>query len=545
MTAITLVAALLIQAAPQPHEHAPVAAPADTVPLYDNLGDHHFPVTVADARVQAYFDQGLRLYYAFNHQEAIRSFREAQRLDEGCAMCWWGEALAWGPNINLPMDSAAAVAAWNAIRHARAEIDVETPEERALVEALTVRYAADAPADRAALDSAYARAMGGLRRRFPDHVEAPVLHAEAVMNLSPWEYWTKDGRPRPETPDLLASLESVLERRADHPGACHFFIHAVEAAHPERAVPCAERLAALMPGAGHLVHMPGHIYIRVGRYADAIRANEHAVHADETWIQDQRPSMGVYTAGYYPHNYDFLAFAASMAGREEQAIEAAYKVQELIPEEMFGEISFLEHWWARPLQMQVRFARWDEILGEPEPAEGLSHAAALRHYARGRAYAARGDRRAAEAELAALREAARDPRLEGVGMEFNLSRDLLAIAERVLGGHVAELEGDAERAVALLGEAARLEDALVYGEPPEWSIPVRHDLGAMLLRMGRPAEAERAYREDLRRFPENGWALGGLAEALRAQDRTDEARRVEARLRAAWPGVPTGTAGGR
>jgi tetratricopeptide (TPR) repeat protein len=322
----------------------------------------------------------------------------------------------------------------------------------------------------------------------------------------------------------------------DHPGACHFFIHAVEAVDPDRAVPCAERLASLMPGAGHLVHMPGHIYIRVGRYADAIAANEHAVHADESWIQDQRPGMSVYTAGYYPHNYDFLAFAAAMAGRRAQSLEAARKVQALVPVEMMGDegMSFLQHWWARPLQIQVRFGLWSEILSSEAPPAGHAHTRALWHYARGRALAATGRAAEARAELAALREAASDPTLVDVGMEFNLSTDLLAVAEHVLAGAVAEAEGDTARAVALLQRAAELEDALTYGEPPEWTVPVRHDLGAVLLRAGRAAEAEEAYRQDLARFRESGWSLDGLARALRAQGRDAEATEVEARFRRAW-----------
>src|SRR5690606_5372717 len=384
---MTLIAAPMRQTAGHQQHASAAPAPADRVPLYENLGSHHYPVTAAAPEVQAYFDQGLRLYYAFNHAEAIRSFRQAQRVDPSCAMCWWGEAMAFGPNINLPMDAAAGAAAWTATVRAVEALDEETETERALVRALKTRYAAEPPADRAALDSAYARAMADVSRRFPNDPEVAVLHGEAVMNLSPWSYWTPEGQARPGIAEALGGFERVLSSNENHPGACHFYIHAVEAVDPDRAVPCAERLAALMPGAGHLVHMPGHIYIRVGRYADAIAANEHAVHADESWIQDQRPGLGVYTAGYYPHNYDFLAFAASMAGRRSQALEAAERVRGLISVEMFGApgMSFLEHSWAWPLQMQVRFARWDDILEEPAPQAGLSHARALWHYARGRA----------------------------------------------------------------------------------------------------------------------------------------------------------------
>lgn len=512
------------------------AAGADTVPLYDDLGDHHFAVTTTTPEAQRYFDQGLRLYYAFNHAEAVRSFREAQRLDPECAMCFWGEALAWGPNINLPMDSAAGVAAHTAVTEAQAVDDDETPLERGLIAALAARYAAVPPSDRAHLDSAYTGAMAELLRQHPGHPEVAVLYGESLMDLRPWDYWTEQGDPQPGIADALARFERVTADDPEHPGACHFFIHAVEAEYPERAVACAERLADLMPGAGHLVHMPGHIYIRVGRYADAIRANEHAIHADETYIRDQRPGAGMYTVGYYPHNYDFLAFAAAMAGRSGMAIESAEKVAALIPDEMLGApgMGFTEHWSTRSLQMRIRFGRWDEILSSPAPREDLRHARGMWHYARGRALAARGEAAAAEAELAEVEAAAADPALEGVRMEFNSSHDILGVAAAVLAGRIAGARGDLDEAVQQLTEAVRREDALLYGEPPEWSIPARQELGSVLLAGGRPEEAERVYREDLDRFRENGWSLAGLLEALRAQGRMEEAEQVEARLAAAW-----------
>lgn len=545
----TVLALLVLQAGAHQHQAPAPAQADDPIPLYDNLGDHHYAVTTASPQVQAYFDQGLRLYYAFNHEEAVRSFREAQRLDPGCGMCWWGEALALGPNINMPMEPTAESAAWRAVRRAREVLDAETPVERALVEALTTRYGQPPRADlRASLDSAYSLATASVARRFPQDTEAAVLWAESVMDLSPWSYWNGDGTPRGGMGAALARLESVMVRSPDHPGACHFYIHAVEAVDPDRALPCAERLAALMPGAGHLVHMPGHIYIRVGRYADAIAANEHAVHADERWIQDQRPGMGVYTAGYYPHNYDFLAFAASMAGRREQATLAARQVRDLIPVEMLGMpgMAFLQHWWARPLQIQVRFGLWEEILTSAGPPSGMGeHAEGLWRYARGRALVALGRPEGARAELERLQALASSPDLEGVRMEFNEARDLLAIAELVLAGRLAEAEGDTSRALSLIRRAVELEDALTYGEPPEWSVPVRHELGEVLLRAERFREAEAVYRADLGRFRENGWALRGLTEALEAQGRIEEAREVEARLRRAWAGadVPLATPG--
>jgi tetratricopeptide (TPR) repeat protein len=301
-------------------------AQADRVPapLYDDLGAHGYAVQTTDPEAQRYFDQGMRLYYAFNHAESIRSFEEAAAIDPSCAMCYWGIALAYGPNINAPIDSASSVAAHEAVQKA-VQAAPSDARERALIEALATRYSATPPADRAPLDSAYSRAMGDVARQYPDDLEIATLYAESVMDLSPWNYWT-NGQPRAQTNEILAHLENVIMQNPQHPGACHFYIHAVEAAQPDRAVACAERLASLMPGAGHIVHMPAHIYIRVGRWADAIRANEHAVHTDESYISDQQPAPGVYTMGYYPHNYHFLSFAAFMAGQAEQAIGAARAV---------------------------------------------------------------------------------------------------------------------------------------------------------------------------------------------------------------------------
>jgi tetratricopeptide (TPR) repeat protein len=530
LVALAIVVLPAGRAQAQEHEHAAPAPAAGGVPLYDDLGSHHYAISSRAPMVQEYFDQGLRLYYAFNHAESVRAFEEAVRRDPACAMCYWGIALAHGPNINAPMDSAAGVAAWAAIERAREQSAHASAEERALIEALAVRYAADPPADRAALDSAYARALGDVVRRYPENREAAVLYAEALMDLRPWSYWTRAGEPEPGTTELLAMLERVMAANPGHPGACHFYIHAVEAAYPERAVPCAERLAQLMPGAGHLVHMPGHIYIRVGRYMDAIRANEHAVHADESYIRDQAPGVGIYTAGYYPHNYDFMAFASAMAGRAGQSLGAAAKVRELVPAEMLDVpgMTFLQQFVMRPMQFRVRFGRWQEILAEPEPAAGLLHARGLWHYARGRAFLAQGDEARAQAELARLAWITANPALEGVHLEFNEALPVLLIARHVLAGVVSAASGDFDTAIAELRTAADIEDGLTYGEPPEWPMPVRHDLGAVLLAAGRPADAETAYREDLRRFPANGWSLTGLAASLEQQGRTDEAARVRA-----------------
>ena len=522
----------------QDAEHAGHGGPAAAgVPLIEGLGTLHRPISSKNPETQKYFDQGLRLTYAFNHLEAIRAFEEAARRDPTCAICWWGVAFGYGGNINLPMDSASAVAAHAALQKAQRLAPGAAENERAFIEALAKRYDGTV-VNQAARDTAYAAAMTNLAARYPDDLDALTLHADAIMNLSPWYYWDGE-QPRPQTGAMLASLEGALARDSMHPGACHLFIHAVEAVDPERAVPCAERLADMMPAAGHLVHMPGHIYIRVGRYADAIAANEHAVHADETYIQDRRPDAGVYTLGYYPHNYDFLAFAAAMSGRGAQAVEASDKQASVIPIEVAGApgMAFMQGHLTRRLQMRVRFARWDEILASPELPAELPYARVIQHYARGRAFAAKGDLAGAKAELAKLQAAAKEPRLAEIRLEFNSTQAVARIAERVLAGTVAAAEGKHDVAIAALREAAALEDGLTYGEPPEWSVPVRHDLGAVLLAAGKPAEAEKAYREDLKRFPANGWSLKGLELALRAQNRTADADAAATELKAAWNGA--------
>jgi len=312
------------------HDAHAVRQSGSTVPLFEDLGSHHMAISTRVAAAQQYFDQGMRLVYGFNHPEAIRAFDEAARLDADCAICHWGAALAYGPHVNSPMDSASGVAAYQHLREAIALKPRASARERAFIDALVKRYGSPPPADRAKLDSAYARAMGDVVRRYPKDLDAATLYAEALMDLRPWNYYRKDGSPYPGTDVVLAQLERVMKADPDHPGACHYYIHAVEAVAPEKAVACAEHLASLMPGAGHIVHMPGHIYIRVGRYDDAIKANEHAVHTDETYIEREKPS-GLYPIGYYPHNLHFLAFAASMAGRSAEAIDAARKTGEKIP----------------------------------------------------------------------------------------------------------------------------------------------------------------------------------------------------------------------
>ncbi|MCP9928093.1 hypothetical protein [Cyanobium sp. CH-040] len=530
-TLVPLLAGLVLAA---PFSLAQVQEP----PLYDNLGSHHYPLSIRDPRAQAYFDQGLRLYYAFNHQEAIRAFRHAAALDPSCALCHWGEALAWGPNINLPMDREAGLMAWAALQRARATLASASAKERDLIQALSVRYVADPAEERSSLDAAWAEALRQLVSRYPDDMDLRTLHVEALMNLSPWHYWNKDGSARETTGEILQQLETVLQTAPNHPGANHFYIHAIEEVHPERAVQAAERLAGLMPGAGHIVHMPGHIYVRVGRYRDAITANEHAIHADETYIRDQRPGFGMYLAGYYPHNYDFLAFAASMIGLRDQALAATETMRTLSPKEMLRApgMTFLQHHRTRHLQMKVRFSQWESILAEPAPAADLGHARGLWAYARGRALIARGELEEARRRLADLRALAGDPELSAQRLEFNTSGTVLAIAADVLEAHLAAADGDVRSARRHFIHAVSLEDGMVYGEPPEWTVPVRQDFGVFLLEVGEDAAAERIFREDLKRFPANGWSLDGLARSLRGQGRLREAQVTSAELRRTWEG---------
>ena len=517
------------------HEHpeARSTGSTDEAPLYDNLGKYHRAISTDVELAQAYFDQGLRLQYAFNHGEAIRSYREAVRLDPSCAMCWWGIALALGPNINAPMDSAAGAEAWVAVTTARDLVTDGPAAEQALIEALAHRFAADPVAERPPLDSAYASAMGVVSASFPDDPDALTLYGASLMNLSPWFYWTGDygnREPRPDTPTMLSSFERALELNPDHPGACHYYIHSVEAAYPEKAVECADHLARLMPGAGHLVHMPGHIYIRVGRYADAVTQNEHAVHADETYIQDQRPG-GLYPMAYYPHNYHFMWFAATLAGMSDKALYAARQVAPKVPLEVAKQIYWIQNVLVLPQLTMVTFGDWEGVLAEPMPPEELHNATAMAHYSRGIAFAATRRSAEARAELEAVRQ---------IGTEIGATDEsegpeiVVAIAGHALAGEIALRTGDPDTAVGHLRVAARLEDGMLYDEPPVWYNPIRHSLGRALLEADRPAEAEECYREDLERFPANGWSLLGLAEALEAQGKNAEAEATREEFRAAW-----------
>lgn len=501
-------------------------APRDTVPLYTDLGSHHRAISTRVPNAQRYFDQGLRLVFGFNHGESIRAFTEAARLDPTCAMCYWGIAYAYGPHVNAGMDSASGVAAYAAAQKAQSLARNASVPERAYISAVVKRYARVPPANRAGLDSAYATAMCDVSRRYADDLDAAALCAEAMMDLRPWNYWKQpSGEPYPGTSEIVSKLEGVLQRNPNHPGACHYYIHAIEAVRPDKAVACAERLAALMPGVGHMVHMPAHIYIRVGRYNEAVESNIHAVHTDEVYIEGQKP-QGVYPIGYYPHNVHFLSFAATMAGRSAQALDAARTLGTKANLDVARVVPMVQTFVPFLDLTLVNFGRWDEVLAQPLPPTDLKYASTMAHYARGVAFAATGKPADATTELDAVKKLAAAASPD--------DKPVFEIAMHALMGEIAQRGGRLDEAAAHFKAAVAIEDAGLYFEPPTWYYPIRHSLGAVLLRTGRPAEAEVVYREDLKRFPENGWSLFGLMQALRAQGKATEALAVDARFRAAW-----------
>ena len=515
-------------------------APQSDVPLYQDLGSLHRTVTTSSRDAQAYFDQGLRLYYGFNQAEAVRAFAEAARLDTSCAMCWAGLALAWGPNINIPMDSAGAAHAHAALQHAVANRASASPAEQVLIDALVLRYPTASLNPRAGPDSAYQQAMAAAAARDTRDVDLQVLAAEAAMQLRPWDYWRPDGSPYPGTTEFVRLLEGAVASDSMHPGACHFYIHAVEKLQPQLAVPCAERLAALMPGAGHLVHMPAHIYFRVGRYADAVAANEHASHADSVYIEGQKPS-GLYPMFYTPHNHHFRAAAAMMEGQSEAAISAARETARLTPVENVRAAPPIEIYRVSPLYMMARFEKWDDILREPQPAADLVFSTGVWHYVRGLAHNAQGRADSAAAASRALAEIADKYPADAV-MGLNAGKSQLYVASHALQGEIAARAGRTAEAERHFKAAITVEDQLTYNEPPDWYYPVRQSLAAALLAGGRAADAERVSREDLQRYPGNGWSLRTLAAALDHQGKRDEAQAARTELGRAWARADAGMA---
>ena len=505
-------------------------------PLFTNLGDHKHTITTASMDAQRYFNQGLTLGFAFNHAEAQRSFRHAVTLDPQCAMCWWGVAFVLGPNINGTMSQAAVAPAWEAAQKAQALATKVTPREQAYIAAIAQRYAKEPPTDRAPLNTAFANAMRDVAQQYPDDLDASALFAEALMDLTPWDYYDKGGKPlRPATTEIVTTLESVLRRDAKHAWAIHLYIHATEASdNPARAESYADTLATLVPGAGHLVHMPGHTYMRIGRYHDAVLANERATAADNAYIS-QCHLQGVYPAGYVPHNHHFLYAAASMTGNSADTLKGAAGTDATTTHTMAHNPSTgAQHFAAQPLFAFVRFGKWQEILDTKAPPEGLDYRAGVWHYARGRALVGTGQLDSAEVELAALKKIAGKDELTKGMLSRNTAADVLNVAVEVLAGEIAARRGNTVEAVSRLEKGVELEDAMRYNEPADWLYPVRHSLGAVLLAAGQAPKAEAVYRADLRRNPENGWALYGLLQALDAQGKKADSTQVRTRFDKAW-----------
>jgi tetratricopeptide (TPR) repeat protein len=507
-------------------------------PFYPGMGSHTRKITTNSPLAQRYFNQGLALLYGFNHAAAIRSFQAAARLDPKCAMAHWGAALAAGPHINYPLvPPPMAELAWNELTLAKEQADNASPVERALIEALSHRYANPQPEDRAPLDQAYANAMREVWEKYPNDPDVGALFAESMMDLRPWDQWTHEGQPNPGTEEIIATLDAVLKLNPRHPFANHLYIHAVEASlHPERANVAADRLRDLQPGLAHNVHMPSHIDIRTGRWQKAIVTNAKAVEADKRYrkIVGNRPPglLPIYVA----HNRHMLAYAAVMTGQRKLAMQQIRQMVAELPREFVKENALLaESFVALPLEVMVRFGRWDEILAEPENyPDYMPFTHAFHHAARAFAFAAKGDTESARKEQAVFTERAQLVSKETL-ISNNTGEGILALVRPMIEGEILIAEGKLDDGLAQLRTALKLEDALKYDEPPSWMIPLRHSIGANLMKAGRFAEAEQVYREDLRRLPENGWSLYGLAESLRRQHKdAAENAAVDGRFRKIW-----------
>jgi tetratricopeptide (TPR) repeat protein len=499
-----------------------------------DLGKHEWAVTTKSPEAQAFFNQGLALTYGFNHDEAARSFAKAGMLDPSCAMCWWGAAYALGPNYNMPMLPDRAEAAWDALQRAEQAAAGASPVEQALVAALAKRYDGPEYVDPVAMQAfnqAYANAMRDVAKQFPDDMDVQVLFAESLMDLNPWKLWTVAGDPAPGTEEIVATLESVLAKAPEHPGANHYYIHAVEASkHPEKAEPSADRLGALVPGAGHLVHMPAHIYQRVGRYADASEANRRANEADQRYLDTIDPPG--YYGFYVAHNYGFLAYSSSMEGRSSESIEAARKAADQMPRDMVCGMPGMDFFKAEPLLVMVRFGQWDQLLAEPKPDPKYPVFTALWHHAHGMALAGTGQTEEAKADLAAIHDLSKsipDDMLTGL----NAGRQVLELAATVLQARIADAEKSPD-AIALWEVAVGLEDKLAYNEPADWFYPTRHYLGAALLDAGKVNEAIAVYEADLAQHPHNGWGLFGLWQAQLAAKQKAKAKQTKAEFDKAW-----------
>jgi len=511
-----------------------VVKPVAKVPFFDGLGDNGRSVTTASTEAQRYFNQGLCFLYAFNHDEAIRSFRAATEIDPACAMAWWGIAIANGPNINNPMVTPEqAKAARDALQHAEVSASKGTAIEQALIKAARERYQDPQPEDRRPLDEAYAKAMRAVFEKFPTDADVGALFAESLMDLRPWDLWTAERVAQPGTSEVVATLEATLTQAPQHPLALHLYIHALEASpHPEKALGPANRLRNLQPGLGHMVHMPSHIDVRMGHWANAVVANAKAIAADRRY-RAQSPRQNFYRI-YMAHNFHMLAFAAMMRGQSQAANIAINDMVREMPAEWIKENApFADGFNAMPIEVLVRFGRWDDVLAAPEPPEYLPLARAMRRSSRGIAYAAKGDVANAKLEQQAFLAAqSAVPAESRIGN--NASADVLAVAQHLLAGEILIRAGEVDAGLSELQLAIKCEDQLKYSEPPDWIHPVRHALGANLSNLGRYQEAEQVYRDDLARLPENGWSLFGLSQCLDKQGKASEANAMRLRFEAIW-----------
>lgn len=504
-------------------------------PLFSGLGDLSYPITSKNSEAQTFFDQGLKLTYAFNHAEAHRSFMESSRLDPNAAMAHWGQAYTLGPNINDPLPDADRKAkALEAMKKAKKAVTGATAKEQALIGALEARYSSDSTIEIADLNMAYMEAMAKVAKKFPDDANVQVLYAASVMNTVPWNYWDQEGNPSPNIAEAKAALEKAIAIDPKNPGAHHYYIHMVELPKPDLAVPSAEALGELMPSAGHIVHMPSHIYIRVGRYLDAVESNQKAILADEDYIS-QCYSQGMYPLGYYPHNIHFLWSAASLLGDSEIAIDAAKKTAEKVPVGELKTLPFLQNFAATPLLAYVRFGKWNEILTTPSPNAEIKHLKLIWHYARGIAFIRKNNAKEAAEELTAIKAMIADEDMqELVASGFDPSSAIAEVAYAVVAGELAALEGEYDKAITHLKKAVELEDDLTYTEPSAWYIPPRQNLGAILLKANKYEEAEAVFKKDLEKLRQNGWSLMGLHKSLEAQGKDEEATKIKEEFKKAW-----------
>jgi len=529
-----ILVATLVVAVPARAQHAHALPAAATEP-YPGLGDYHFPITTTSTEAQSYFDQGLRLLYGFNHDEAARYFRRAAELDPTAAMPYWGLALSIGPNYNdTAVDENRARATYDAVLDAQRRLATANPRERDYVAAIALRYAsADPKSDWLAFHRAYSDAMRAIVAKYPDDLDAATMFAESLMMLRPWQLWTADGKPAPGTEELVAVLESVLKRNPNHPGANHFYIHAVEASqHLERAIPSAMRLMTLVPGAGHLVHMPGHIFLQTGDFDIAAEINVKAAEADRVFVE-RTGATGLYPLMYWTHNIHFIAFARAQEGRYEEALQAARDMVTNIGDGD-GEMQMLEGFRLYPLMVELRFHRWDAIVAEPSPPEDRALTHVFWRYARAMALAGQGKARDAAAEQKRFDKERSALSPDSLYLINNKASDLLALAAASLDATIAQARGERETAVSEWRRAITLEAALQYDEPPPWFYPVRQSLGAALLAAGHADAAEQVFRETLETHPRDGRLLFGLWQALVAQHRDSEATLVREQHEAAW-----------